>query len=71
MKSLIKIIFVFSVFSIIASSCKKDCYTCEARLYDNLVDFDDVCNDTESAKDQMEADFRKQYPDSVYFVRCY
>ena len=70
MKSLLKIIFVFSVFGIATSSCKKDCYTCEARLYDNLVDFDDNCgSDTE--KEQMESAFRKQYPDSVYFVRCY
>ncbi len=71
MKSLVKIIFILSVFSIATSSCKKDCYTCEAKLYDNLVDFNDDCSGSEANRKLMESDFRKQYPDSVYFVRCY
>ena len=70
MKLLIKTIFVLSVLGIVASSCKKDCYTCQAKLYENLVDFNDNCG-TDAEKQQMEADFRKQYPDTVYFVHCY
>ena len=50
------------------SSCK-DCYTCQAYILENRVDFDESCG-TQSEKDSMEMEFRRQYPDSAYMVTC-
>jgi len=50
------------------SSCTK-CYTCQAYELDNRVDFNKECG-TEQEKQQMEEEFRKQYPDSLYRVTC-
>ena len=69
MKSYLKYLIVFSLIAISASSCKKNCYTCQAENFGYRVDFDESCG-SETEKQQMEADFRKQYPDSVYFVHC-
>ena len=68
MKSLVRIGIIFSLF-VSFQSCNKDCYTCQAELYGERVDFDENCG-TDTEKQQMEEDFRKQYPDSVYFVHC-
>jgi hypothetical protein len=69
MAFIIKTFIVFSTIVFGLNSCKKDCYTCKAENFGNLVDFDENCG-SEDEKTQMETDFRKQYPDSIYFVHC-
>jgi len=59
-------IIVTSVYSL--SSCTK-CYTCQAYELDNRIDFNKECG-TEQEKQQMEDEFRQQYPDSLYRVTC-
>ena len=65
-KLLIISVIVFSIQSM--SSCTK-CYTCQAYQFDERVDFNKECG-TEQEKQDMETDFRKQYPDSLYNVTC-
>ena len=69
MKNIIKVIFIISIISFGLNSCNKDCYTCKAENFGNLVDFDENCG-SDSDKEQMETNFRKEYPDSLYFVHC-
>ncbi len=65
-KVVIIAIIIASVYSL--SSCKK-CYTCQAYELDNRIDFNKECG-TEQEKQQMETEFRVQYPDSMYMVTC-
>ena len=59
-------LITISIYSL--SSCTK-CYTCQAYELDNRIDFNKECG-TEQEKQQMEAEFRIQYPDSLYMVTC-
>ena len=59
-------IIATSVYSL--SSCTK-CYTCQAYELDNRIDFNKECG-TEQEKQEMEDEFRTQYPDSLYRVTC-
>jgi hypothetical protein len=65
-----KFLVVSTIFlvAIALNSCKK-CYTCQANQFDNRIDFNKECG-SEQEKQQMEIEFRKQYPDSLYFVTC-
>jgi len=65
-KTAITVSIVVALYSL--SSCTK-CYTCQAYELDNRIDFNKECG-TEQEKQQMEVDFRKQYPDSLYRVTC-
>ena len=67
---LYKTLFLISLLTgiYILGSCTK-CYTCQAYVLDNRVDFNKECG-SEQEKQQMETDFRKQYPDSLYRVTC-
>ena len=59
-------VITISIYSL--SSCTK-CYTCQAYELDNRIDFNKECG-TEQEKQQMEDEFRTQYPDSLYMVTC-
>lgn len=62
------IITLFGGLLLSSTSCNK-CRTCQAKQLENLIDFNKECG-TDEAKQQMEEDFRKQYPDSLYAVMC-
>lgn len=69
-KSIVKICLLISV-PIIMSSCKKNCYICQAktRMTDRLVDFREECG-TQIEKDSMEMKFRKDYENPDYYIFC-
>lgn len=57
---------VASIYTL--GSCTK-CYTCQAYILNNRVDFNKECG-TQQEKQNMEDDFRTIYPDSLYNVTC-
>jgi hypothetical protein len=69
-KITLKTIATISIIATLLSinSCS-DCYTCQAKRDGNMVDFNKECGSS-SEKSKMETEFRKQYPDSIYFVTC-
>ena len=67
-----KIIALLAGFVFILAACGKDCHLCQAyQSFDNrMVDFKEECG-SQSEREEMELDFREEYPDSLgYMVIC-